>query len=569
MSARLGVRRAAVVRRRRSAARWVAGLVCVSAGFACASVPPAPPRGTPTLEPAPEPGTSASAEPIEPPPPPDGVAPGALAALPTTPALPVARRTLSSGLALFAQPLAAQPSPTGAKTRELRAGRLVFVLEIEGLAASADGERTGLARLAAEAWFEEHVARESLHARGGDAWLWHGFDAVRLVVAVPPAGLEATLTELRGALDRRAFSAPAFARALVAERARLSARLAADDAFVAEQVLHERLFQLPVSLHPFASLAPTEAELERLTSAATEGAALLRANLVDGKMRLVLLTPTPSGGGVTARELDAALERVGRALTPAPGRGLRGAAQPEASSLPPLTTPFPPGDLRIALVERPSNDARGVASAVVTLRLAFGGLPRSSLAFGSWLVAAPLLEAALRADPRVGPSARVGIRLDVPRGAVPLEIAFTAAGTAVGPALVAAQEVIARVAGATPSAADLAAAKRRALFTLAEPASSPDGVAPPPLAGPAFRLLDELAEAAEAEPDELRKRVVAVQPAGLSADLTPLFDVPPVLVAVGDARLQADALAQVADVDVLDPKRNFARIRSVLRKAKP
>jgi hypothetical protein len=554
---------------RTPAERWVAAWVCSAALVACTAARPA--VSPASVVASPPDIASASGEPSEPlpPPPPEGAAPGALATLPSIPASLVVRRALPGGLSVLVQALGSGPSPDGVKTREVAAGRVVFVLEIEGLASSSDGEKTGLARVAAEAWLDEQFPRAALLARGGDVWLWHGFDNVRLVVAVPPAGLERSLEELREALGRSRFSPATFRRVLDAERVRLATRLDADDAFVAEQLLHQRLFRLPVSLHPFASLAPTEAELDRLSGAASEANALLRSRLDIGNMRLVVLTAVRGDG---AAALSPTLDLVARAFAP-PSSSARGGGtartgrSTEAPALAPLTAPFPPDDVRISMADR--TDSASVASGLVTLRLAFGGIPRSSLAFGSWLVAAPLLEAALRADPRVGTDARVRLRLDIPRGGVPLEVAFTAPGDDAAPALLAAQEVIAQVGSTAPSAAALADAKRQAMFALATAAPSPDGTPLPPQAEPAFRLLDELVEAREVDADDLRKRVAAVLPAGLSADLGPLLDVPPVIVAVGEPRPQAERLAKVHDVDVFDPKRNFTRVRSVLHRATP
>lgn len=544
--------------------------VVTGLAIGCATPPPPPTLTTPP--PPAAVAASASVEAPDPPPPPEGVAPGTLAAFPPSPRPAMVRRAPVGGTSpeMFAMSLDRLPAPDGHLRSDVAVGRALVVMEVRGLAASSDGEITGLARITAEAWFADRfLARSKLAVRGGDAWLVHGFDSVRVVIAVPPTGLEATLVELRAAVATPTISSPAFARAVAAERARWTVGFDADDALVAEQLLHRRLFELPVSLHPFASLVPTEAELDRVAGSSREAAALLRAHLDTGNICVVLATPTRAIG---TAELDTALERAARAFSPAARAGVPPRPRREPSSLSSLTTPFPPGDVRIALADRATSASMPPPprdSAHVAVRLSFLGPARSSAVFGSWLVAAPLIELALRGDPRVGPETRVRVRRDVPRGAVPIEIAFFAPQDRAARAIEAAREVIARVVSAAPSAADLADAKRAAMRGLARPAPTPDGTPLPPGVEAAFVLLDDRAVADEAERDELEKRVAAAQPAGLAVDLTPLFDVPPVIVVVGDGATAGPGLAKTFDVDVFDPKRNFARSQSFLKRAEP
>jgi predicted Zn-dependent peptidase len=361
-------------------------------------------------------------------------------------------------------------------------------------------------------------------------------ERARLTIEVPKASFSFALALLEKTLAQRTLNAAVFARVRAREAGRLGLLARSDDAFVARQLVFRRVFQLPVSLHPFGSWAASPAEIAGLTLPETQ--AFLRRAFGPDDVVVLLSGATPPD---VAKQLDNAFGR------------LRGPSAEPAG----LTPPFAPDDTRLTLVDRPGAE-------VTTVHLVFTGLPRSSPAYPSLVLAAPLLELALRRDPRVPPNVRARLLHEVPRGVVPLVIELHTGERDPAPTVAAVREIVRRVATSSPSTADLADARR--LVLRAPPLGANDQRGD----GSEGGWLDELAWARELDAEDLRKAVVAADPIGLPADWAPVLDVPAVLVVVGDASRVAKPLAAVAgaDVDVLDPLHDFARTRTLLQPAR-
>lgn len=474
---------------------------------ACASQPP--PR--PLLPPAPSgaPSASSSAE-IEEIPPPQTLAERRVPA--------ASWRSLDNGVALVT---------TSAPLRD----SAVVILELAGLGSSSDGERTGLARLS----LLSLVAATGLLARlgelGGTLVVSVGLDQARLTVTTPRSASEAAVLALSGFVLAPPPPPDVFRLTRANEASRVGRLVVEDDGFAATQLLYRRVFQLPVSLHPFSSWAASPAEVLGVTL--LEARAFLQRRLSPAGTTL-LLANVPA---------DVA-ERAGRG----PLSRFRGAATVDLAA---LTPPFPPDDTRLLLVDRKG-------SRVTVMRFGFAGVARSSPAYPAIAVAARLLESALRGDGRVPPTVRVRLLTEVPRGVVPLVVELSTAEDDPAPVVLAVREIMRRVAGQVADPLALAEAKRGVL--------APRGGA---VVSALHDLLDERATLRELSPEDFKMGVEAVDYRGLPADLGPVLDVPPVLVAVGDADRVAGPLSTVADVDVLDAARGFARAKSLVHREAP
>lgn len=440
---------------------------------------------------------------------------------PERPKRSVARRVLGNGL-VVAQ-LGDGPRAT-----------TVLTVAIAGLGTGSEEEQTGLARVAVQAWLSTAGFDATIAALGGQLSVAVEPDRTRLVLAVPPSATVPALAALARLMAKPTASAARFRAVRAREAGLFSLRAADDDAFVARQILLRRVFQLPVSLHPYASFAATPSELTRLDL--NEIQAFLRRR-VSADATTIVITGATDGGLAVA--LDTTLGK------------LRGGP----AELPSLTPAFPPDDTRILLVDRP-----GAVSTAV--HLGFAGLPRSSPAYASVALAAPLLELALRRDPRVPPSIRVRLLHEIPRGAVPLVIELHTSERDPAATVAAVRAIVKRVATTAPSAHDLDDARRHVLHAAPLGGRDPVGT---------DELLDELEQARELDADELRKALKNADPVGLPADLGPVLDCPEIIVAVGDASRVAKPLATLADVDVLaiDRNKELSRVRSLVHAPAP
>lgn len=482
--------------------------------WACAPASPPPPP--PSAPPPPvAPSASAAFPEREPPPGPDFA--------PERPKRTLVRRVLGNGLVV-------------AHLDEGPRATTVLTVGLAGLGSGSEEEHTGLAQVAVGAWLHTAGFEATIASLGGQLAVSVEADRTRLTVAVPSSALPAAVSALAKLWATPTASAASFRAVRAREAGAFGVRTLSDDAFVARQLLLRRVFQLPVSLHPYASFAATPTELDRLPLAEVQ--AFLRRRVSADATTLVVT-------GVTASALADAVDK--------PLGKLRGGPP----DLPALTPPFPPDDTRILLVDRPG-------AALTTAHIGFAGLPRSSPAFVSVALAAPLVELALRRDPGIPPTAHARLWTEIPRGGVPFVVDLQTAERDPAATIAGARAIVKRVATTSPSAADLDAARRSVLAS--RPLGARDAVG-------TEDVLDELAWARELDAEDLRKAIKAADPVGLPADLAPVLDCPEVIVVVGDAARIAKRLATIADVDVLvvgaAPGRELTRVRTHVHTADP
>lgn len=497
-----------VLARRRSGVVTTIGLSCALGLWACAK--PAPPVTPPPAPVASAPSASAALPEREPPPGPD--------IAPERPKRAFSRRVLANGLVVVRL-------DDGPRTTT------VLSVGLAGLGTGSEDEHTGLSRVAVGAWLATAGFDDAITKLGGQLAVAVEADRTRLTVAVPTTALAPALTALAKLWARPAASAASFRAARAREASLFTVRTAGDDAFVARHIFLRRVFQLPVSLHPYASSAATPSELDRL--ALPEVQAFLRRR-VSADATTVVVTGAP----------EAALTA---AIDPTLGK-LRGGPP----DLPALTPPFPPDDTRIVLVDRPG-------AALTTVHIGFAGLPRSSPAYSSVALAAPLVEQALRRDPSVPPTAHARLWSEIPRGSVPFVVELQTAERDPSATIATVRAIVKLVATTAPSASDLGDARRQLLR--ARPLGVRDAIG-------TDELLDELAWARELDVDDFQKAIQSADPVGLPADLAPVLDCPEVIVVLGDASRIAKRLATIADVDVFalaaPPSKELTRARSLI-----
>jgi zinc protease len=231
--------------------RAKAGLIGFALLVSCAAPAPAPaPRApTPALAPLPTPAPVASADPLAEPP--------TSPVRPTTPFPSITHRRLSGGLELAIVPR------TGFPVVELR------LIVLSGQA--TDGSLPGLAEVTgrllkdggAGRWTSRELA-EKTEGFGAHLSISTDRDSTRIGLGATSGDLGAALEILAAVAENPRFAPAEFAKLRQREIDRVKDRARTSPSWLASMVLYRELFEMPVSIHPYARYDALPEEIAEL-----------------------------------------------------------------------------------------------------------------------------------------------------------------------------------------------------------------------------------------------------------------------------------------------------------------
>ncbi len=426
------------------------------------------------------------------------------------------------------------PTAPAASVRDLASGARVAIVErrevprvalrlVVGAGTSADGERAGVALIAAHAIAVTLTDRAA--ALGGALDVAVGADAAIFSLAVHPADLDAAialLTEVVRAARPGQVEVQR-ARARAASAARRAA--AEDDDHGASYVIVRDLFDLPTARHPYGTTSPTAEEIAEVTPADVR--ALIAARYAPAGTTLMV------AGDVVA---TAAGDAADRALGQGPPRAPPGLG---------ITEPFARERDRVTVVDR---EGAGAGDAHV-----FVGLAAPE---GDDEVALVATEVALEvaAARLAGGATATMLRFREGPQVARLELRSTAARSAADVRRL--LDELDRLAATAPSEREVAVAQRVLVSGVARALASADGIADA-LADAAARGLPEDAIGRRLKLlGDMSAPIVSVAARGLS-------EAPAHVVVVGAAQTLAPRLVELAEVKVVDPMTGYGRVRSL------
>jgi zinc protease len=493
------------------------GLALVAGCAASAPPAPLPPVVTPVPDPAPKPP---SPPPREDPPPAGQAKPYHFPK--------VGWADLPGGLRVATLPSEALP--------------IVQVRVVIGGGSAADGEKPGLAALTAELLRDGGAGAMSsrdlvtrIASLGAELTVETGFDATTLGLAVTRDHLGEAL-DLLGALVQKPQLSPAELDKLKKREALRLVDARARGAWGASMVLHRDLFSLPSEHHPYASFAATAEEIARLTVADCRA---FHKRWYTARNTFVVVAGDAAP--------DAARALVQKAFT-----GFAGGDAPAIS----FVDPVPPDGRKVTLVDRPGS----IESEVFVGAL---GPARTDHAFAAFAVANQILgggvNGRLFADLREKRGLAHATHAQVVELAHGPSLMIASAGTAAartGLALEALLDDLAHLAQTAPDASEVEAAQRALSGGFAR-------------RGTLGAVADELVHLhtlglPDDHDDGYRRELNEITPAlALKAATDHLRAGHEVIVVVGDAAVVGPMLSHFGEVKVVDPTRDFARIRTL------
>jgi predicted Zn-dependent peptidase len=415
---------------------------------------------------------------------------------------------------------------------------------IVGAGRAADGERTGLARLTAELLRDGGAgpmsARElaaRVAALGGELTIETSMDATKLGLAVTPAHLGEALGLLGAMVGRPQLAGAELEKLKKRESDRLADEARTKGAWGASMVLYQDLFALPSEHHPYASFSATPAQVERITGADVRS--FHRQFYVPRSMVVIV------AGATTPDAVVAAAKKA--------FGGLTGGESPSAS----FTDPVAPEERKITLVDRPKSSQSDLYVGVL-------GPARSDPSFPAFAVANQILGGGvtgrLFADLREKRGLAYATRSVVTELAHGPSVVVAYAGTQTaktGLALAGLLENTSAITERAASEEEVAIARRFLADAFAVHLETVGAVA------------DELARLhVLGLPDDYdetyRKELADVTGAtALKAAGDHLRRSHEVIVVAGDAEVIGPVLARFGEVKVVDPTRDFARVRTI------
>ena len=434
--------------------------------------------------------------------------------------------------------------PSGLKVATI-ASRTASTVEVRVVVAagrSADGEQPGLADLTAhllEKGGAGALSGKDLAAKlaslGADLSIDVGLDAATFGLATPRDRLGEAL-DLLGTLIARPLLPPAAFGELKkreAERLAEAARTRGD--WSATRVLYGDLFMLPSEHHPYATWSATASEVQKLTAAAARS---FHRRFYVPKNAFVVIA-----GNTTH---DAAAAAVRKAFA-----GFRGGEPPVVS----FTDPNPPATRRITLLDRPKSPESEVFVGAL-------GPARTDGPFAAFAVAAQILGGAgtgrldheVREQVSPASSASTSVAELAHSPSVLVARAATPAATT-GLALAGLLDQMERMTRTVAGEDEIDAAQR-----FLSRAVQPEGMGA--VANEVLRL--HLLGLPDDHDDGYRRELGEITPAlVLKAATDHLRSGHEVVVVAGDAGVVGQMLSHFGEVKVLDPTRDFARVRSI------
>ncbi|AKT36896.1 M16 family metallopeptidase [Chondromyces crocatus] len=378
-------------------------------------------------------------------------------------------------------------------------------------------------------------------------------DATVLRVSAPREQLAPALGLLGQVVLRPRFSAGALDVVKRRKMAELTQLAQNDGPWAGLTTLHRELYLLPMERHPYSSWSPTPEELGRITAA--DCRAFHARQLAPAGMMVMV------AGDVTPSAVRAAAEKAFQGDT----------RKRHLLAAPPLTDPVPPESTKITLVDRPG-------ALESEIYLGFVGPSRGERDWLPFSIAGQILggpAGRLGSSPSAGevsahgasgaPEAEVqgalvalsASSLAVVQGPTPLVVHATTATGKTGRVVQALLGEAERLASAAPAVEEVEAAIGWHGAALAVMLETPAA------------LVDELVRLRlSGLPDnhhELARRESQDMPAVLVGKVASTYVRPAhgVLVVVGDAAKVGLPLSRFGQVKVIDPTRNFERLRTL------
>lgn len=497
-----------------------AGLSVLSLLVAACVEPPPP---APPPQPPPEPTVVASAEPAREAPPDSG------------PARPfrVPRATWSE-----------LPSGLRVGTLVSKALPVVQIRVVVPGGKALDGERPGLASLTAQLLKDGGAGNLSgrdlvikVAELGADLYVETDFDATHLGLAVTSDRLGEAMELLGAVVARPRLSADEFKKLQKRQEERLAESARTSGSWGAHMVLYRDLFAMPAEHHPYASFGPTSGEVARLTLAECR-AYHKRAFVPKNTFVIVAGDTTPA----------AAQAAVARAFG-----GYRGGEPPALS----FTDPEPRLARKITVVDRPRASQSDVFVAAL-------GPDRGDKRWAAFTVANQILgggvSGRLFLDVREKRSLAYGTRSAIADLAHGPSVLTAYAGTQTaktGLALQGLLENLETLATTAPGEGEAQDAARYLVDSFAVKLSTIGAVADEVVR---LRVLGLPEDWDEGYRKELRDLTAPLTLKAASDFVKPGREV---IVVAGDAAVVGPMLSHYGEVKVVDPTRDFARVRTI------
>ena len=417
---------------------------------------------------------------------------------------------------------------------------MVELRAVVATGAAADGEKPGLAALTAQLVKDGGagtMASRELAARvaalGADLSVEVGPDSTTFGLAVTRDHVDEALGLLGAVVQRPQLSAAELGKLKKREVGRLADAARTRGAWGAHMMLRRDLFAMPSEHHPYASWSPTPSEVERLTVADCH--AFQRRFYVPRNTFVVV-------AGDLAPE--AARAAVGKAF-----KAPAGADAPVI----PFTDPMPQEGRKITVVDRPGSPRSEVYVGLL-------GLERAEKRWPAFAVASEILGARIARSVAEEPPQAQAARSTLSEVAHGPSVLTACAGAPIartGRALASVLDDLARLVETAPDEAEVEAAVRRLTGGAAVRLETMGAVADEVARLRVLGLPDDL-------DDAYRREIGQITPAlALKAAADHLRSGHEIIVVAGDAAVIGPLLSRFGEVKVVDPTRDFARLRSI------
>lgn len=437
---------------------------------------------------------------------------------------------LSNGLKLATIPIKALP--------------LVQIRVVVAGGKSADGERPGLASLTGDLLsaggagsFSSKDLVTRIESIGGSLSTGTSFDSTDLSLVVTRDHLADALGLLGTIVREPRFDAAEFGKLKKRETERTADAARTSGAWGASMVLYRDLFDLPSEHHPYASYDATPTELGRITAADCRA---LHKRLFVPKNAFVVIA-----GDTTPEAAKAVAEKAFGAW--------RGGEAPVIS----FTDPNPPSGLKITVVDRPKSSQSDVFVAAL-------GPPRVDKSWAAIAVANQVLgggvSSRLFLDVRERQSLAYRTRsslVEVAHGPAPL-VAYAGTQTAkTGLALKGLLDNLEAIAhtAASPEEMDTATRYLADVFAIRMETLGAVGAELAHL-----RVMGLPDDYDDGYRKELRDITAPLALKAASEAIRPGHEI---IVVAGDAKIIGPMLSHFGDVKVVDPTRDFERVRTI------
>lgn len=436
--------------------------------------------------------------------------------------------------------------PNGLKVATIPGQALPIVqIRVAILAGSAaDGEKPGLAAIAADMLqvggsgaMSSHALSTRIASLGGDLSISAGFDSTVLRLAVTRDHLDEALDLLGAVVQRPQFSGVELDKLKKREADRLADLARTRGSWGTSMVLFRDLFTLPSEHHPYASWSPTPDEVKRIT--AFDLRAYHRRFFVPRNTFVVV------AGDTTREAVKAAVQRA--------FGGAQGGDPPMIS----FADPLPEGGRKITVVDRPRSSQSDIV-------VGFLGPERGDKEWASFQVMNQILgggvSGRLFADVREKQSLAYRTQSQVTALAHGPSVFTASAGTQTartGVALKALLDNLDRLAVTAPDDAEVSTATSFLGGVLAINLETMGAVADQLVELRTMGLPDDYLDA-------YRRELATITPALASkAAGDRIHPGREVIVVAGDAAVIGPMLSRFGAVKVVDPTRDFARIRTI------